>query len=49
MNAELQKDIELVDSVMKDGGVWSHKRAAWQRLKKELEHCEYVPDKESLE
>lgn len=30
---KLKGDIELVDSVMIDGGVWSNKREAWTRLK----------------
>jgi len=29
----LKEDIDLVESVMLDGGVWSNKRAAWFRLK----------------
>jgi hypothetical protein len=33
----MEKDIELVDSVMKGVGVWSHKREAWSRIKTMLQ------------
>ena len=32
----LSDDVEAVDSVMKDGGVWSHKRQSWERIKSKL-------------
>ena len=31
----LDKEIELVDQVMNEPGVWSHKREAWNRIKKD--------------
>ena len=32
----LSEDIELVDSVMSKGSVWSHKRHAWNNIKRSI-------------
>ena len=36
-------DIDNVDSVISESGVWSHKRESWYRLKKELEELSKTP------